>query len=195
MKTTPSLTSYPLFPDWIFEGELPIDEDIVNAVLSEIQTSRETPNFQKASFGWITNKNIPLGKNNVKLNSLIGSMFMNNVAPHFRLNKQQCNKIEICESWLLGLNPSHNFPQSVHRHRWYHSVLFLKSQPTGSNLYFDTLGPKLFSSPPGVQPYEHIIPAKTNKVVFFPAHVPWGFTPNMSSSDSIIFCNSFIIKQ
>ena len=195
MKISSSMSSYPVFPDWVFEGELPIDDNIVNSVLSEIQLHKETNNVQNANFGWISNKHVLLGNNTIKLNSLIGNMFVNNVTPHFRLSKELTNRVQICESWFLGIKPTYNFPHDIHRHRWYHSVLFLKANKQSSNLFFDQHGTKLYSSPPGVQPYEHVIKSNQNKIVFFPAHLPWGFTPNHSSSDTIIFCNSFIIKQ
>lgn len=195
MKLDSTLSSYPLFPDWVFEGELQIDNTVTNAVLSEVQVSKTTQYFHNTNFGWITNKNVTLGKNIAKLNSLIGNMFVENAGPHFRIRKQNWTDIEICETWTMGITPTHNYPQSLHRHRWYHSVLFLKAQDKSSNLYFDQYGPKLYSCPPRVQSHEHIVPAKTNKIVFFPAHIPWGFTPNNSDQDCVICCNSFVIKQ
>ena len=70
MKLNSTLSSYPLFPDWVFEGELQIEDDTVaNAILSEVQISKSTQHFYNTNFGWITNKNITLGKNIAKLNS------------------------------------------------------------------------------------------------------------------------------
>lgn len=195
MKMSSSLLSYPLFPDWIFEGELQIDDTVADAILKEVQASKATQYFHTANFGWITNKNITLGKSIAKLNSLIGNMFVENAASHFRIRKEDWTDIEICETWTMGLRPGHNFPQSVHRHRWYHSVLFLKTAENSCNLYFDQYGPKLYSCPPRVQNNEHFIPAKTNKIVYFPAHIPWGITSNNSDQDAVICCNSFVIKQ
>jgi len=195
MKLNTSLNSYPIFPDWVFEGQLPIDDNIINSVLSEIQLNKEKDHIHYSHFGWISNKHVLLGNNHANLNSLIGNMFINNVAPHFRLNKDLTSRIKIYESWFLGIKPTYNFPHDIHRHRWYHAVVFLKANKKSSNLFFDQHNTKLYSSPPGVQPYEHIIESDQNKIIFFPGHLPWGFTPNNSSNDTIVFCNSFIIQQ
>ena len=73
MKLTSTLLSYPLFPDWIFEAELQLDETVANTILSEVQVNKNTQHFYNTNFGWITNKNVTLGKNIAKLNSLIGN--------------------------------------------------------------------------------------------------------------------------
>ncbi len=195
MKMSPSLLSYPIFPDWVFEGELQLDNTVADAILKEVQANRTSQYVHTTNFGWITNKNITLGKNIAKLNSLIGNLFVENAGPHFRIKKEDWTDIEICETWTMGIRPGHNFPQSVHRHRWYHSVLFLKANENSTNLYFDQYGPKLYSCPPRVQSSEHFVTAKTNKIVYFPAHIPWGITTNSSDQDCIICCNSFVIKQ
>jgi hypothetical protein len=74
-------------------------------------------------------------------------------------------------------------------------VLFL-SAPTGaSDLYVDMHSPKLYSTPAGVQQFTHVIEPHRNKIVFIPAHLPWGFTTNTATTDTMVFCNSFIIKK
>ena len=62
-----TLSSYPLFPDWVFEGELQIDENVANSVLADVQSVRGSNNFLETNFGWCTNKNVRLGQNILKL--------------------------------------------------------------------------------------------------------------------------------
>lgn len=194
MKTSSSLLSYPVFPDWVFEGELQIDNNIANAVLSDVQSVRGSPNFIETSFGWCTDRNIRLGENILKLNKLIGSLFYETAVTHFRLT-QQNKDVQVCESWLYGIKPTHSIPQLVIPHRWYQAVLFLNAPVNGSKLYLEMSNSKIYATPPGVQNFQHKIESKQHKIVFFPSHIPWGFLPNNSDADSLVFCNSFIIKH
>ena len=194
MKLTSTLSSYPLFPDWVFEGELQINETMANAVLADVQNVRGSPNFLETNFGWCTNRNVRLGQNILKLNKLIGSFFYETATSHFRLGREN-NDVQICESWLYGIKPTHCVPQVIIPHRWYQAVLFLNAPIDGPKLYLEMHSSKMYATPPGVQKFEHIIEPFQNKIVFIPAHIPWGFSPNNSNTDALVFCNSFIIKH
>lgn len=194
MKLNSALTSYPIFPEWVFEGQLPIDDSIANAVLADVQAIRGGPNFTETNFGWCTNRNVRLGQNILKLNKLIGSIFYEASTNHFRIRNEN-KDIQICESWLYGIKPKHCIPQMIIPHRWYQAILFLNAPNNGSKLYLETHDSKIYATPPGVQDFDHIIEPAQHKIVFIPSHIPWGFTPNHSEIDSLIFCNSFIIKH
>lgn len=194
MKLNSLLSSYPVFPDWIFQGDLQIDENIVNSVLADVQNARGSNGFTETNYGWCTNKNVRLGQNVLKLNKLIGSLFYESAIAHFRLGPENSH-IQICESWLHGIKPAHCVPQTIIPHRWYQAVLFLNSPAGASKLYLEMHNSKLYSTPAGVQPFNHVIEPQLNKIVFIPAHIPWGFTANESSQDTLVFCNSFIIKK
>lgn len=194
MKINSSMSSYPVFPDWIFESTLQIDESVANAVLADVQLIRGSRNFSKTNFGWCTNRNVRLSDNILKLNKLIGSMFYETVSSHFRLELEN-RDVQICESWLYGVKPQHCIPQIIVPHRWYQAILFLNNPDNGCKLYLEMHNSKLYSTPEGVQSFEHIVEPFKNKIVFIPAHIPWGFTPNRSNIDNLIFCNSFIIKK
>lgn len=194
MKLNSSLSSYPVFPNWVFEGELQITETVANSVLADVQSVRGSANFLETNFGWCTNKNVRLGQNILKLNKLIGSMFYETANSHFRLTPGT-KDIQICESWLYGIKPKHCVPQVVIPHRWYQAILFLNAPANGSKLYLETHDLKIYATPPGIQSFDHVIEPAQNKIVFIPSHLPWGFTPNNSNTDSLIFCNSFIIKH
>lgn len=194
MKINSSLSSYPVFPDWVFEGELPIDENAANSVLADVQQVRGSKEFVETNFGWCTNRNVRLGQNILKLNKLIGAIFYESALSHYRLTPEN-RDLQVCESWLYGIKPSHCIPQMIIPHRWYQAILFLNAPEGGSNLYLEMHNSKLYSTPSGVQSFDHIIEPYRNKIVFIPAHIPWGFTPNRSNVDNLIFCNSFIIKK
>lgn len=194
MKTSSNLVSYPVFPDWVFEGQLEIDSQIVNTVINDIKAAQKAGGVAETTFGWITNKNLILGPNIFKINKLVSTMFFDNLVSQYQLGAENRN-IEMCDTWGLGIKPTYSLPVNLERHRWYQSVLFLQAEDNSSSLFFDQLGAKLYSTPVGVQPYTHYIKPKQNKLVFFPSHLPWGFTPNMSLSNTIVLCSSFIIKK
>ena len=194
MKINSTLSSYPVFPDWVFEGTLHIDENVANAVLADVQNVRGSNNFLETNFGWCTNKNVRLGQNILKLNKLIGSMFYESASSHFRLSRENSD-VQICESWLYGIKTKHCVPQMIIPHRWYQAVLFLNAPAGCSKLYLEMHNSKLYSTPAGVQSFDHVIEPFQNKIVFIPAHIPWGFTPNKADVDTLVFCNSFIIKK
>lgn len=194
MKIGTSLASYPVFPDWIFEGQLELDDGITSKIISDLHSFQKKGAISETTFGWLSTKNIFAGSNVFSLNKLTNALFYDNATSHFRLGPDN-SKIELTESWAMGIKPSYSIPVNIERHRWYQSVLFLQTEKNGSNLFLDQFGSKLYSTPIGVQPYTHYIEAQKNKIVFFPAHIPWGFTPNLSGSNTIVVCSSFIINK
>lgn len=194
MKIGTSLSSYPVFPDWVFEGQLEIDNNIIQSIINELKTLRNSNALAETNFGWVTNKSIMPGQNIFKLNKLVHTVFVNNVSSHYRLGPENA-QIEICETWIAGIKQGHTYPTTLERHRWYQGVLYLQADAASSKLFFDQFNSKLYSTPVGVQPYTHYVEPAQNKIVFFPAHLPWGFTPNNSSPNTIALCCSFIIKK
>lgn len=194
MKTSPSMLSYPVFPDWVFEGQLEIDNNIIDAIINDVKSIQKSPAFNETNFGWMTNKGVMPGQNILKVNRLIHNLFVDNVKAQYRLGPEN-SQIEIVETWALGIKNSHAVPLNLERHRWYQSVLYLQASEDSSSLYFDQFGAKLYSTPVGVQPYTHGVRPAQNKLIFFPAHLPWGFAPNSSQTNTIVLCTSFIIKK
>ena len=193
MKTGTNLHSYPVFPDWVFEGHLELDNTILNGIIRELSDTKKSAGAE-TNFGWVTAKNLNLGPGVHALNKLVMNMFWDNVVPHYRLGEENRN-VELTEAWSMSLKPGHSVPVNVERHRWYQAVVFLQSPENGANLFLDQFGAKLYATPVGVQPYTHYIESKQNKVVFFPSHIPWGFTPNLGTINTTVLCSSFIIKK
>jgi hypothetical protein len=118
-------------------------------------------------------------------------MFFDNVVSHFRLPAGLQN-LESCENQLVCIDSGMNIPASVNRMRWYQCVVFVEGDNESSNLYLDTLDSKLYATPdPDVQEYTHFINYEPWKIVFFPAHIPWGFTPNTSKRKAMFFTHSY----
>ena len=190
MKQTSSLASYPVFPNWVFTGELSLDDELLGKILSEFESLTKSMQHGSVTFS----EQNKLGQNSYSMSRLMGAIFYDNVRSHFRLPKNLCN-IESADSRFISVRPGHNLPVHINRHRWYQGAVFIKCDDAGSDIYLDMLDNKLFCSPPGVQQYRHSISPGKLKMAFWPAHIPWGMGTNNSTKDTIIFTTTFIIKR
>ena len=189
MRTGKSLLATPIFPDWMLSGKIELSDQQVNDILTEV--SGLTP--IKTDYGFCT-PNGTIGPVSLGFTKIFGGTFYDEVVSHFRLEKEYRN-IECVDAQFHSIKPGQCIPPSVTRHRWYRSVAFLQAPVAGSSVVLEQFGGKLYSSPPGVQDYNQIIKGEPNKISFWPAHIPWGFTTNKSSKDTIVFTSSFIIKR
>jgi hypothetical protein len=195
MKITTTLSSYPVFPEWVFEGQVQLTPDIIRSILADVETAKETGNYADTVFGWTTNKHArknQIGKNIVKASQYVGGLFFDNAVSQFRIKNKE-RKLEIPDMWLSGVKPGGMVPQSVEKIRWYQSVLFLQTVENGSSLYLDLHSSKFHNTPHSTQEMTHYIAPEPNKIVFFPAHIPWGFTPNHSMIETVVLCNNFTL--
>lgn len=196
MKITSStLTSYPVFPEWVFEGKLELSFDMTKTIIADLEHCKSRGNYVDTVFGWTTNKHArqsTIGKSMIKASQFVGSVFFDNAVSHFRIKNKQ-RKLEIPDMWLTGIKPGGLIPQSIEKIRWYQSVLFLQTVDNGSSLYLDLHSSKFHNTPHSVQEVTHYIKPEVNKIVFFPAHIPWGFTPNNSMIENIVLCNNFTL--
>ena len=188
-QTSRSMTTYPVFPNGVFEGKLELDNEMKAMILQQVYSMPKV----KLHFGYVTK--IQNVENHVlNLSSLCSNMFFSNVVTHFRLPPGLQN-FESCENQLVCIDAGHNVPASVNRMRWYQCVVFVEGDDSTSNIYMDTLDSKLYATPdPDVQEYTHFIKYEPWKIVFFPAHIPWGFTPNQSSKKAMFFSHSYYMK-
>jgi hypothetical protein len=188
MRTTPSMSTYPVFPDWIFTGTAQVDARSLDIILSETQHIQK----EKTHFGFAGHKN-SLGPASQTLRKIVGHMFYENAVSHFRLSGHLLN-IESTDAQLISIDPGQCVPATVTRLRWYQSAVFLQCDEKSSNLYLDMMDSKLYATPGSVQERMHVIEAEVAKVIFWPAHIPWGFTPNASHRETVILVNNFMIK-
>lgn len=178
MKLTSNLDSYPVFPNWVFTGKIPLPESTLQHVLAEVPSmQKDTP-----------------AKETYQLSQVVGSIFFDTVKSHFRLPKS-LQHIESVDSHFINISPGHAYPVRVNRHRWYQGAAFLQCGKGASDIYLDMFDSKLYSTPPEVQEYQHVIEAEPLKLAFWPAHMPWGLNVNNSGSNTILFTTTFIIKR
>ena len=184
----PTMTSYPVFPDWVFEGKLELSADQRTEVLQHATNLKK----QDTTFGWATQLG-PIQNEMFTLSNLTGQMFFNNVVPHFRLGKI-FQGIDSCENQFIMIKPGQCVPPVVNRLRWYNAVAFIQGDEGSPALQLHNFTAKHWQNPADeIQEYSHIIEFEQNKVIFFPSHLPWGFTTNSTKSNSLFYvCNYFM---
>lgn len=189
MRITTGMLTYPLFPDWIFQDKIELESGIRQALIQELT---QNPHIV-TPYGWTTNKTY-FTDNLRALNQLIGSKFFDSARAHFHLQGKNQN-IEIGESWAYNIKPGHQVPTNIQIHRWYQSVFFLNSPKNSSGVMLEDFTQKRQISLPDVQEHTHVIEPEPFKIVFFPAHIPNGFTLNQSNQDCLVITSTFVIKH
>lgn len=187
--STTNMVSYPVFPDWVFEGTLDLGTEQKATVMNHVIKMDKVDTH----FGWATRLGQLKGEG-LKLSNLIGNKFFANVVQHFQLPEKLKN-IDITENQFVMIKPGQNVPPSIERFRWYTAVVFFDGDEAGSKLYLDQFNTRVYSTPsPKIQEFTHFIDYAPLKVVFFPAHIPWGFTPNNSNKNCLFFTCSFYVN-
>lgn len=189
MRTNSGMSSYPVFPDWVFTGSLYLEPTAQAALLNEIAGK----SVKTTHWGGIVPQMTSGNKQLANLGRLVGMLFYDNMVAHYQLTEPY-KRIEGCDPHVYIVKPGQDVSSQVIRHRWYQAAVFLNAPVGGSNIYLDMGGSKLYSTPPSVQEFKHVIEAEPFKVVFWPAHIPWGFTVNNSDVNSAIFTSTYIIK-
>jgi hypothetical protein len=187
MRNSPLLNSYPVFPNWVFTGELLAQQQDIDNVLTQ------SADIAHTEYGSHT---IPgrMNRGIYNLTRLVGSVFYDTAVSHFRLSKDWRN-IESVDAQVLTIQPGKCVPHGVSRHRWYRAAAFLKCGAGSSDIYLEMMDSKLHCNPPGAQESMHHIRSENLKIAFWPAHIPWGITYNQSATDTVIFTSTFIIKR
>ena len=189
MKLTgPTMSSYPVFPNWVFEGKVELTKEQRTGCLEHATKLDKV----ETTFGWAT-KIGNIQDEMFTLSNLTGQMFFNNVVSHFRLSKE-FQGLDSCENQFIMIKPGQCIPPVVNRLRWYNAVVFIEGEDNSHALQLNDFTAKQWQNPSTeIQEYSHIIPFEPNKVIFFPSHIPWGFTSNSSKSNTLIFvCNYFM---
>ena len=184
-----TLNSYPVFPNWIFTGSLPLDNSQIAELISDV-TKIET---RKTNYGFHTPPN-KVTPHIFSLTRLLGQTFYDTAVAHFRLPGNARN-IESVDPQMFCISPGHTVQPVVNRHRWYQAAVFLSPNVQGTDIYLETFDGKLYSTPPEVQEYTHTIESQQCKMAFWPAHIPWGITANLGKQNSVIYTTTFIIKR
>lgn len=175
--------AYNLFPDVCIEGELPIERDVAGKIRQGISEAKDSGNCIDTNFGWLTNKDMPQVEVVTNLQILFGNIFVEEIRRAIPQTKKA--SIKIIDPSLFAIKPGHTYPVHVDRTKWYTCVLWLQTTNKGSMCYQENFGLRLHSSPIKIQGATNYIKPKVWKYACFPAHIPWGMTPNNSAVETI----------
>ena len=168
-----------LFPNYYFEGQMEIPEDIGHQIRDSIQKSKDSGITTETVYGWFTNKQFPLEGVLPQIANLLGTYFVDNVLSTLDL-----------KSYLISTFPTHQYPINVEPQRWYNAGVFLQTTNKGSHLSFNEFNTKLYAGQ-NTQDNATYVKPKQYRVVFWPSHIPWGLTPNMSMVETTMLVCSF----
>jgi hypothetical protein len=186
--------TYPIFPELIIEGELSLDINITKKIRAGVLDAKNSGSATKTNFGWMTDKGLPQEEAIKNLQLLLGNMFVDEIDKALNGNVKKQVEVNIIEPNVIAVAPGHIYPVNVDRDRWYNCILWLQTTNKGSMLYQENFGAKLQSTPPLLQPHTNYIKSKLFRYAFFPAHIPWGLSPNQSAVETIVLNQSFVTK-
>ncbi len=172
-----------LFPDVCIEGELPIEQNVSTKIKQGITEAKDTGNCIDTNFGWMTSKEMPQVDAVKNLQLLFGSVFVNEIRKAIPQTKNA--EIKIIDPNLISIKPGHTYPVHVDRTKWYSCIIWIQTTNKGSMLYHENFGLRLHSTPIKIQPGTNYVKPKVWRYCCFPAHIPWGMTPNNSAVDTI----------
>lgn len=177
-----------IFPDYLYETDLEIPSELNQNIQQGITASKDSGITIDMNYGWHTNKQFPLEGVLPQVSNLIAEVFVKNVVKDFKLKVER--NIDLLNPYLVSVAPKHSYPVNVEPQRWYNGALFLQTTNKGSHLALHNYGTKLYA---GQNTQENIIfiKPKKYKIIFWPAHIPWSLSPNMSMVDSIALITSF----
>lgn len=181
----------PVFPDLVFDGKLELDDNMVSDIVTEVDQT--LPRIE-TNFGFITSENTT-GNKTKRLIQMVGNVFHQKVVDYYKLNTAQID-VTCANSKFISVNPKHNYPLSAERLRWYSALVFLDvsdSVKKGSSIYLEHFGDKRWATPPIVTAPNVVKPASKSRVVYWPSHIPWGLTPNLPDSRTLVFSCTYHI--
>ena len=181
---------YTVFPNYVFEDKMEFSKEIVDKLLSDVDTLVSNERVDETNYGWNTPKGTTLGTNIARLTTLLGNKFLDisNKAWNVNLN------IEMTDPKVHMIKPLHAVMPTQTKYSWYSAVLFLQTTNVGPHLKLDNFNASV-ANIPGVHTPEYLIKPKNNKIVFYPSHIPASFTANLSRINCVGFTMNFKVKQ
>lgn len=176
-----------LFPNYYFEGQMEIPGGMGEQIRDSIQKSKDSGITTDTVYGWYTNKEFPLEGVLPQVANLLGTYFVDNMLKVLDLKSRNIN---LLNPHLISTFPTHQYPINLEPQRWYNAGIFLQTTNKGSHLSFHEFNTKLYAGQ-NVQDNITYVKPKQYKVVFWPSHIPWGLTPNMSMVETTMLICSF----
>lgn len=176
---------FPLFPDWVFEHNMPIEKPLVDDIES-------LPKKVKEEYGWSTKNNI-LSKDLDNLRLIMGRTFIQRAKDHFKIALPDDRHIQVCNTQVYAINPGEVLvPRS--EKLWYTGVCMLNTVDSkGLRLYAGIQ--KNITTPVIIQSCEYNFKSNINDVVFFPGHISWGIPKNTSNETRYILVSRYAVKK
>ena len=175
-----AIKTYSVFANYVFEKTLSLPEENAESLEFERQDIYESGITTETNYGWITNKEYPLGKHHSALCKIVSHHFIQDCE---KTLPTKSNEVQVCNPYLLGVLPSHTYDVNIEPMRWYNALMFLQTTNKGSHLILHNLSEKLYASQN----------TQENKVVIWPSHIPWGLSPNNSMIENNFLCLTFRI--
>ena len=176
-----------IFPNYYFEGQMTIPDGMGEKIRDSIQKSKNSGITTETVYGWFTNKQFPLEGVLPQIANLLGTYFVDNVLKTMELKSRDIN---LLNPYLVSTVPTHQYPINVEPQRWYNAGVFLQTTNKGSHLSFNEFNTKLYAGQ-NTQDNATYVKPKQYRTVFWPSHIPWGLTPNMSMVETTMLVCSF----
>lgn len=183
-----NVTSYPVFPTWVFEHALSLEPRVQRQLLKNVD---QLP-VDSTHYGWKSQANhltVPLQK----IRQVAGSVFYDTAINHFRI-PENCRNIDSINSHIYCIKPGHCSPITVNKLRWYQCAVLLSNHDNTCDIQLNRFDASLHCNLGIVSKDIELIPATYLKIVFWPAYIPWHFTVNNSDKDVYIYTNTFMFK-
>ena len=177
-----------LFPDLLFEGQLEVPQELNNDIQQSLIKNKQSGITTETVYGWFTNKQFPCEGVVPQIANLMASNFVSNIVQNFDLKVER--DINLLNPYLISTLPNHDFPTNVEPQRWYNGGVYLQTTNKGSHLMLNNFTSKLYAGQNTQDNYVYIKP-KQFKVIYWPSHIPWGLTPNMSMVETTMLISSF----
>jgi len=181
-----------LFPNYVFEGTLQIDSTVKNTLRKDLIKDLDSGKAQKMNFGSITDREIPLENSFQQLAFLMGNTFINHAKKQFLDVKTE---VDILNPYIVSIKPDHSYPINMESCRWYNGCCWLQSTNKGSHLYLEDFSIRTYADRHRTQKRNFSVAPRNFKYIFWPSHIPWGFTPNQSMVDTQLLCLSFLVSD
>lgn len=177
-----------LFPDYVFETQIEVPQELNRQIQHSLKLNKESGITTETVYGWFTNKQFPCEGVIGNIANLLATNFVSSVVQNFDL--QVARDINLLNPWIISTNPNHSFPTTLEHQRWYNAGIYLQTTNKGSHLKLDNYTSKIYASQ-NTQETSHFIKPKQFKVIYWPSHIPWSLTPNMSMVETTMLICSF----
>ena len=190
LNSSMAIKRHNVFPNYLFEKQLVLPDEVKGTLLKEREELSKKGTTIETNFGWATNKEFPLPKSYKNLSKLVSHHFISDCAD---ILPTKTSNVQVCNPYMVSIKPEHSYNINLEFPRWYNALFFVQATDKGSHLYLNNFSEKLYAQQ-NTQEATFVVKPKTNKVVYFPSHIPWGMSANMSMIDTIILCLTFRIK-